>query len=180
MRVSVRTKLLDLEYVRVILAVFALFASSQISIPMKPVPINLASTIVMVLGLTLTRKQALESVGSFLALGIMGAPVFANFSSGLAYALGPTGGYLIGYLAATQVMSFIREKFDVQNTITSNIMLVLAGQIALYYCGVTWLSFYLGSVTKAVYAGLVPFILPGIVKTFILSVMINIINPKKR
>ncbi len=87
------------------MAYIALFAAlitafSQISIPIGPVPINLALLAVFAAGGLLTAGEAILSVILFLALGAVGLPVFSGFSAGLGVLAGPTGGYLLGYLPA--------------------------------------------------------------------------------
>ena len=87
------------------MALIALFTAlmavfSQISIPIGPVPINLALLAVFAAGGLLATGEAICSVLLFLALGAMGLPVFSGFHAGIGALVGPTGGYLIGYLPA--------------------------------------------------------------------------------
>lgn len=84
------------------IAVFAALAAvfSQISIPIGPVPINLALLAVFAAGGMLSAAEAVFAVMLFLVLGAAGLPVFAGFNAGLGALFGPTGGYLIGYLPA--------------------------------------------------------------------------------
>ena len=83
----------------------ALFAAltavlSQIAIPIQPVPVNLATFSVFVAGGVLGAKRGAISQAAYVLLGVIGLPVFASFSGGMGILLGPTGGYIVGYVAA--------------------------------------------------------------------------------
>ena len=77
-------------------AVIAVFA--QIQIPMAPVPVSLATFGVMMCGLLLGWKWGAVTVTVYILLGVVGVPVFAGFKGGAAVLMGPTGGYILGYL----------------------------------------------------------------------------------
>ena len=83
----------------------ALFAAltavcSQLAIPIQPVPINLALLSVYIAGGLLGGGMGAASQAVFLLIGAVGVPVFAGFRGGVQALVGPTGGYLIGYVAA--------------------------------------------------------------------------------
>jgi biotin transport system substrate-specific component len=143
---------------KVLIGVLVLFATSQISIPLDPVPINLGTVGVMSLGLLYDRRSALLSTISFLLLGALGVPIFANFAFGLPVLVGPRGGYLFGYLLAVVAMTSIRPYLKV------------------FFLGISWLS-YLFGLEKALVFGLWPFLVPGLVKAMILALGINYIKP---
>jgi len=82
----------------------------SIPIPVGPVPIVLADFFVMVTGLFLGFKYGLISTALYLALGALGLPVFAGGSAGLAVLVGPTGGFLFGYLLVVASIGFITGK----------------------------------------------------------------------
>ena len=95
----------------------ALFAAltavaSQISIPLPftPIPINLATLVVVAAGGLLGAKWGSVSQCIYLLLGLTGVPVFAKFQGGLGTLLGPTGGYLVGYLVCAWICGMILEK----------------------------------------------------------------------
>nr|CAH7769199.1 unnamed protein product [Callosobruchus chinensis] len=132
---------------------------AQISIPLQPVPITLQTLGVMLIGLKFNRRTAFYSVLTYLSLGAAGLPVFANFSGGYHIFLGPTGGYLIGCLVAVVVMS--RKSF------MCNSLSCLAGTVVIFICGISWLTIYVG-LKQAIMVGVLPFILPGLVKIFLL------------
>ncbi|AOV88541.1 hypothetical protein WH35_05310, partial [Wolbachia endosymbiont of Drosophila incompta] len=97
-----------------------------------------------------------------------GLPVLANFSGGYHALLGPTGGYLIGCLAAVMVMSKVNELLNSKyKSFVCNSLSCLAGTVVIFICGVSWLAVYLG-LGQAIMVGVLPFILPGLIKIFLL------------
>jgi len=95
--------------------IFLIFLTSQISIPLEPVPITLQTFGVMLVGLTFPQTAAIKAVSGYLALGALGLPIFASFSGGYHCLLGPTGGYLFGFLISVTVMSSIRPYLHINN-----------------------------------------------------------------
>ena len=101
--IKTKSKILDLTMI----ALFAVFTTvcSQISIPLPftPVPVNLALLSVFMSGYVLGSVKGVISQLVFILLGCVGVPVFANFHGGAGILVGPTGGYIVGYI----VTSFI-------------------------------------------------------------------------
>ncbi|WP_353269806.1 biotin transporter BioY [Wolbachia endosymbiont (group A) of Myopa testacea] len=153
--------------------VLLLFLMAQISVPLQLVPITLQTLGVMLIGLKFNRRTAFYSVLTYLSLGAAGFPVFANFSGGYHIFLGPTGGYLIGCLAAVMVMSKVNELLNSKyKSFVCNSLSYLAGTVVIFICGVSWLAVYLG-LGQAIMVGVLPFILPGLVKIFLLVVALQ-------
>nr|WP_246168569.1 biotin transporter BioY [Wolbachia endosymbiont of Ctenocephalides felis wCfeT] len=122
----------------------------------------------MLIGLKFNRKTAFHSVLTYLSLGAAGFPVFANFSGGYHIFLGPTGGYLIGCLAAIMVMSRVNEILRFKyGLLMRNSLSCLASTTVIFICGVSWLAICVG-LGQAISDGMLPFILPGLVKIFLL------------
>jgi biotin transport system substrate-specific component len=117
---------------------------------------------VLAVGACLGRRRGALSVLTYLAQGIAGLPVFAGGMSGLAYLLGPTGGYLVGFVVAAYVTGMLAERGWDRRVGTAFVALLL-GTLALYTIGLTWLSVFVG--VKAVMPlGLYPFIPGDLVK----------------
>jgi len=145
-----------------------LFFCSQVTIPLQPVAITLQTVAMLVIGLTFSKADAIRSVSSYLAIGALGAPVFANFSGGFLKLMGPAGGFYFGFLAAVWVMCTLRERLS-----RANILLIaFAGQVTLYVFGVSWLCAYVGA-DKAIAFGLMPFIIPGLIKSVIVASVVR-------
>jgi biotin transport system substrate-specific component len=125
----------------------ALFAAltavtSQISIPIQPVPINLATLSVFIAGAVLGAKYGAASQAVYVLLGAVGLPVFAGFSGGAHVVVGPTGGYLIGYIAAAWLVGLLCEQFG--RSVPVLVIAIVAGAALCYLLGTAWFM----SVTK--------------------------------
>jgi biotin transport system substrate-specific component len=158
------------KVIRVLLGVVAMAAMSNIAIPMQPISITLSTVMVMAIGLVYTKGEALATIGSYLAAGAMGAPVFMNFGSTLAHIIGPSGGYLFGYLLAVYVMTNMREKFEL-----SMLYNCVVGHIFIYIPGVLWLATYIG-MESAIYKGFIVYIPTGIIKIVGLVALLKIVK----
>lgn len=121
----------------------ALFAAatavlSQLSIPLPftPVPINLATLSVLAAGGLLGPVYGAVSLTVYVALGAVGLPVFAQFSGGIGIILGPTGGYIIGYIAAAFITGLISKRLS--RRFWGNILAMSAGLLLCYVMGTAW------------------------------------------
>ncbi|MBP9692361.1 MAG: biotin transporter BioY [Alphaproteobacteria bacterium] len=166
------------ELMVVLGGVLLLFAASQIEIPLKPVPINLGTVAVMLIGLTYTPRKVIESFFMWFGLAAIGLPLLSSFGGGIAKFAGPTGGYLMGYVTAAYLMATLKEKYSLNSWI-SDALLTLMGTVILYVLGVAWLTYLIGF-TNALMHGLLPFILPGIVKGGLLCVGLQIVRHYRR
>jgi len=145
---------------------------SKIYIPLQPVPITLQTVAVMLIGLLYSRTNAIQTVAMYLALGALGMPVFAGPVAGMAKLIGPTGGYLVGFLSAVIVMTTLRTWLN-KPTFMHQTALCVAGTVALFACGITWLT-YLSNFEAAITAGILPLIVPSILKIGILVSMLKL------
>ena len=127
-----------------------------VPLPFSPVPVALQSGFVILAGLLLPLRWAVISVGSYLLLGALGLPLFAGGSGGLAHLVGPTGGYLVGFLPAVAVTAMIAR-----DNLFLRAAAALAGTLIVYGVGVPWLALRLAvGAVEAISLGLLPF-LPG-------------------
>lgn len=133
---------------------------SWISIPFFPVPFTLQTLFVLLAGAVM-KRYAVIPVSLYVGLGVLGLPVFHNGMAGPGILLGPTGGYLIGFIAAALIAGLAYE---------SSSRYVRAGGLAaataaIYAGGVMWLTYSLGiSFPVAFATGVLPFIIGDIVK----------------
>jgi biotin transport system substrate-specific component len=134
-------------------------AGAYMAIPIGPVPIVLQSLFVILSGLVLGSRWAAASMAIYLLAGIIGLPVFAGGSGGLTKLLGPTGGYLVGFLLAAYFIGLVAERSG--GRLWINLLGLVAGSLLIYLCGVAWLKTILDiSFNKALAMGMWPF-LPG-------------------
>ncbi|MBE0415783.1 MAG: biotin transporter BioY [Dehalococcoidia bacterium] len=141
-------------------AVTALCA--QIAFYIGPVPITGQTFAVLLAGALLGSKRGAISQLTYLGVGAMGAPVFAGWHGGPAVLLGPTGGYLIGFVAAAFVVGFLAER-GWDRRFWSMALAMLIGNIVIYAFGLPWLAFWLdrfATESSVLSVGLYPFI-PG-------------------
>ena len=135
----------------------------SIPIPIGPIPIVLADFFVMLAGLFLGFKNGLKSVLLYIALGTLGLPVFAGGGAGLPILVGPTGGFLIGYLFLAASIGLIAHNW--KSTIFTHLIALIVGNILLYSFGVSWLRFQTGmSWQVAIATGFTPFLIGTIIK----------------
>lgn len=149
------------------LGVFLLFACSQISIPIQPVPITLQTVGITAIALLYNYKDAVITYISYITIGSLGAPVFSNYNSGLKTLLGPCLGYFIGFLAAIYIINKIKTKIGMDSFLKI-VISCISGTAVIFICGIAWLSTSLG-IEAAITVGLLPFIIPGIIKSIILG-----------
>jgi biotin transport system substrate-specific component len=150
-----------------------LTAGALCSVPFYPVPLTMQTLAVLVVGGLLGSRLGVAAVAGYLALGVAGAPVFHNGLTGPAVFAGPTGGYLVGFLAAAFLMGAAVNRARaarVGRTCFLRELVVLAlgallAEGAIYAFGVPWLALYTGSLGGAVAAGVVPFLLGDALKT---------------
>lgn len=168
-----KTKVLS-ELMVVLGGVLLLFAASQIEIPLKPVPITLQTVAVLLIGLTYTPRRALEAHLIWLGLAAVGLPVLSGFAGEIGYFGGPTFGYLVGFVISSYVMATLKERFSL-NAWISDVLLCLLGTAIVYSLGVLWLSHLIGF-SAALVHGVLPFILPGLVKAALLCTALQILR----
>jgi biotin transport system substrate-specific component len=135
--------------------IVALSAQLTVRLPFSPVPITGQTLAVLLVGALLGSRRGAMSLAAYWLQGTAGLPVFAGGGSGPAYALGPTGGYLVGFVAAAFVTGWLAERGWDRHLITAALAMA-AGSLAIYACGVTWLSAYVGE--RALALGLLPFL----------------------
>lgn len=145
-------------------AVAALAISAQIKIPFYPVPVTMQTLVVLLVGMSYGLRLGAASLASYLVLGAMGAPVFAS-GAGLAYMVGPTGGYLAGFFVSAVIMGMLAERGWSQRVfLVAGAMII--GHATIYLMGAGWLSTFIG-LEKAITAGVLPFLYGDLLKLVI-------------
>lgn len=132
-------------YSLILTALFAALTAvfSQIAIPIGPVPINLAMLSVFVAGGLLGVRRAMISQLVYVLLGAVGVPVFAGFKGGFAAIIGPTGGYIIGYILAAGTVALICWLWN--KKIIALAVAMVAGLAVCYVFGTAWFVISTGS-----------------------------------
>ncbi|HWQ50051.1 MAG TPA: biotin transporter BioY [Methanosarcina sp.] len=149
-------------------ALTAAGAYIQVPIPFSPVPVTLQVFFVLLAGSMLKSKWGGLSMIVYILLGIAGLPVFAGGSSGMGVLLGPTGGYITGFILAAYVIGKLSEKAENadKSGLFINALNMSAGVLILYACGFIQLM-YVAEIGPgaALTLGVVPFLPGEIIKT---------------
>ena len=141
----------------------AALAQVEIPLPFTPVPITGQTFGVLLVGAALGSKRGALSLASYLGMGIVGLPFFAGGAHGLNIVIGATGGYLIGFVIAAYVIGLLAEH-GLERSLRTSVLPFLIGTVIIYFCGVLWLTIVLGSLGKALAAGLIPFLIGDAIK----------------
>jgi biotin transport system substrate-specific component len=136
--------------------VLALTLSAKLQVAFWPVPMTLQSLVVLLVGVAYGARLGALTALAYLALGAAGAPVFAGAGAGLPYFLGPTAGFLVGFLPAAALAGWLRERGWAANFVKA-VAIMTAGHVLMFVAGLLWLQTIVG-VQQAVAAGLLPFI----------------------
>ena len=150
-----------------------------LAIPIGPVPIVLQNMFVYLAGLLLGGRWGLASVGVYLLAGACGLPVFAGGLGGISRFIGPTGGYLIGYLPTVFLIGKMSQKANPR--IVSDVLAMICGTLVLYACGVSWLKIVTGiSPAKALALGMYPFLIGDALKIAAAAAIAKSLRPVVR
>lgn len=144
-------------------AVTCILAPLSIAIPISPVPISFTNLAIYISCIILGWKKGTISYLIYLLIGLAGVPVFSNFSAGPSKLLGPTGGYLIGFIFMALVTGLFVNKFA--GKIYMYVVGMVLGTIITYILGTGWLAIQLGmTFWAALLIGVVPYIVGDLVK----------------
>ena len=162
------------QIIKSILVIFIgsiiLAISAKVKIPFYPVPMTMQTFVVLFLGISFGYKIALATVTLYLLEGIIGMPVFSNSPErgvGLVYFTGPTMGYLIGFLSACFLASYIKNE---DNYFTIFMKLIFSVS-TIYILGVLWLGTLIGWDKPILELGVMPFLLAEIFKILLLTIL---------
>lgn len=146
----------------------ALSAQVAIPLPFSPVPVTGQTLAVPLIGALLGSRRGGLSLLAYLAEGALGLPVFAGGTAGLARLMGPTGGYLVGFVPAAFLTGLLAERgWDRQ--VRTTLLAMFLGNVAIYALGLLWLARFVGG-ERVLASGLLPFI-PGDLLKLILATM---------
>ena len=145
--------------------------SAKIKIPFYPVPMTMQTFVILLIGITFGYKIGLATVTLYLLEGIIGLPVFANSPEkgiGVAYFIGPTMGYLIGFLAAV----YFSGSFKYDKGIINTFLKLIFSVSFIYILGLIWLGILIGWDKPIFILGAKPFLLVELFKMLLLLFLI--------
>jgi len=153
--------------------------SAKIKIPFYPVPMTMQTFVILLVGITLGYKIGLATVTLYLFEGIIGLPVFASSPEkgiGLIYFVGPTMGYLVGFLIAV----YLSGLFKYNKGIINNFLKLIFSVSFIYILGMLWLGMLIGWEKPIFKLGVQPFLLAELFKILLLVFLIpSILKVKK-
>lgn len=151
-----------------------LVLSAKISIPFYPVPMNLQTFAILVMGMVLGLRLGLLTVLFYLLLGALGLPVFSGTpqnGSGLDYMLGPTGGYLVGFVLAVGFLGVLAHRGWDRSFVKTAVAMLMAN-ILIYVPGLLWLGYLFGLDVFILRQGLYPFLFGDALKLILAATIL--------
>lgn len=147
-------------------------AQVRIPLPFTPVPITLQTFAVLLAGIALGARVGGASQALYVAIGLGGVPWFTGGGAGPSHLLGPTGGYLVGFVVAAAVVGYVTDRFaGARDLPTLLAVLAVANFVVIYGFGLPWLYAWLAVVNGSAVSlgqlltmGLFPFIPGDVVK----------------
>lgn len=148
-----------------------------IPLPFSPVPLTGQTFAIMLVGMLFGPKIVLMSTGTYVALGAVGLPVFSGFRGGLSVLIGPSGGYIIGFIVGAIVISLIKGKGEnLQKLLLAGFV---GGIVVIHAMGVPWLALQLNMTLKqAALVGSVPYLIGDGLKLVLSAVLAVQLNSK--
>ena len=153
----------------VVICSLILILSAKIKVDLYPVPMTLQPLAVLMIAMLCGRNISVAAVSLYLFQGIIGIPVFA-YGGGLPYLLGPTGGFLLGFLFASITVGELADRGWGKYMIKS-VLAMLIGMFVIYFCGILQLSFLKGY-DFAIVNGLTPFIIGDLYKLILAAFLL--------
>lgn len=168
---SPRLPLATMTLIGVMTAVTCILGPLAIPIPISPVPISFTNLAVYITLYVLGMKAGTISYLVYLLLGLAGLPVFSGFTGGPAKLIGPTGGYLIGFIFMALIAGFFIDRFP--KSYVLHIAGMILGTAVCYLFGTVWLCYQMKlSFPAGLMAGVIPY-LPGDAVKIVISVILG-------
>jgi biotin transport system substrate-specific component len=154
----------------------AVSAQIVVPLPLSPVPMTLQPLAVLVVGGLLGPAQGTAALALYLALGVLGLPVFAGGGSGVARLLGPTGGYLLAFPVAAAVTGALAGR----GSLFRVLLACALGMVVIHLGGVAQLALLGGDPGVALRIGFVPFLTGDLLKVGLAAAVILAVGPRLR
>ncbi len=154
---------------------FAIALSAQFAI-LHPVPITGQTFAVLMVAALLGSRRGVLCILVYLAEGLLGLPVFAQGKAGLAAFLGPTGGYLVGFIVAAWIVGALSER-TWDRRVLGTVAAMVLGNLAIYACGLAWLLCLVHLFAKplgggVLAVGLYPFLAGDVLKIALAAILL--------
>ena len=148
--------------------------AAQVRIPLAdtPVPITGQTFAVLLVGASYGAPLGAATLLAYWLVGLAGAPIYAEGKSGWDTFVGPTGGYIVGFVLAAALTGYLAQRrWD--RRFSSSLAAMLVGNVAIYVPGLLWLAHYLDAgLNDTLVAGLYPFVLGDVIKLFLAGALL--------
>lgn len=166
MNTGMNTKTKQMTFTALATAVICILSPFTIQIPISPVPISLTIFAIYMAVYVLGMKWGMAATGLYILIGLVGVPVFAGFTGGVGKLLGPTGGYIIGYLFVAFVSGCLIDRYEGKRYM--HVIGMVLGTAVCYLFGTIWLAKVADMhFMAALSAGVLPFIPADAVKIIV-------------
>ena len=173
-----QTKLIKYIFIA-LLGSILLAISSKVKIPFYPVPMTMQTLVVLLIGICFGWKLGIATISLYIFEGVIGLPVFSGTPEkgvGLAYFMGPTMGYLIGFIVA----GYLAGRFIYDNNYFLNFLKLTFAISFIYIFGMLWLGTLIGWDKPIFELGAKPFLLAEVLKILIATIAINQIKKLRK
>ena len=166
-------KINDMVFVSLFAAVIAV--SAQIAVPVGAIPFTLQTMAVLVAAALLGLKWGVASIAVYILLGVVGLPVFSGFKGGIGALVGPTGGYIVGFLLVGFIVGLAVDKLGRKFTVM--ILSMISGLVMCYTFGTLWFVFSTGTdFLSALMLCVVPYIIFDVMKIIGSALLVSSLN----
>ena len=158
----------------VVVGIAILAICAKIRVPMWPVPITMGTFGVLALGAAYGARLGLVTILGYMVIGVLGFDVFAGSSAesnGIAYMMGGTGGYLVGYVLATAVLGVLAAR-GWDRSFGWMALALLIGNVAIYVPGLAWLGTLYGWDKPILEWGLTPLLVGDVIKLALAAMLL--------
>jgi biotin transport system substrate-specific component len=158
------------ETILILTGILLIALSAQFVIPLKPVPLTFQSATVILIGMVYGARLGTFTLLGYLIAGGIGLPVFADMASGLNPLMGPTVGYLAGFVPAALLGGFLAQRGWARHTVSAFIAACLSAAV-IFFFGLSVLSHFVGW-NNAFALGLAPFMFSESLKLFAIALIV--------
>lgn len=153
-------------------ALVAAAAQVRFALPFTPIPITGQTFAVLLVGASLGSVRGVASLVLYVAVGLLGAPVYTGQNGGWEYFSGATGGYLIGFVIAAGLTGYLAERrWD--RKISSAVTALLTGNVVIYIFGLAWLAGVANAgFERTLELGLYPFVVGDLLKLYVAGALL--------
>lgn len=146
---------------------------AQVEIPLWPVPITGQTLAVLLVGASLGATRGALSMVLYALVGLLGAPIFSDHTAGAAVLLGPTGGYIVGFVLAAAFTGWLAQH-RWERGLVRGLLAFVAGSVVVFLVGLPWLKVALDlDWAQTLQSGLLPFVVGGVIKAALAAVVLR-------